>query len=224
MKTIEKTVLLISLVVFALGAANSVGSSKVPEILEYKLAEFDLKDVTFVESVSQLSQQPIEDMHLGLEEVLREKVSDPAVPSPRFSLSLHGATVREILNALCNYDNRYMWTQDGRTINIYPKTSTGDGSYLLTRKLERITVNAIPDPEQGLTFLDKQLPPPREQLAYASGGGDSLYAAPWTQSFDNLTVRQFINRLSEHMGAHTSWVFSGAKQERIFTFLKGGFH
>jgi hypothetical protein len=208
----------------ALNAQQHATAPTVTGPPDYKLAEFEVKDSSFVEAVSQLSRQAIEGLHLGLEEVLREKMSDPPLQGPHFSLSLHKSTVREIVDSLCSYDSRYTWSLDGKTINIYPKTATADDAYLLNRRLEQITVTAIPDPGQGLTFLDRQLPPPREQLGYAGAGGDFSYIAPWTQTFHDLTVRQFINRLSEHMGSHTSWVFYGSKQERLFTFLKGGFH
>ena len=42
--------------------------------------------------------------------------------------------------------------------------------------------------------------------------------------FEHLTVRQFINRMAERMGTQTSWVWQGGKDERMLTFLKGGFH
>jgi hypothetical protein len=195
-----------------------------PTPLEHKIAEFKMNDATFVEAVSELSREPIDGMHLGLEEVLRERVSDQPLPNPRFSLALHQTTVKELLDALCAHDVRYTWSQDGRTINVYPKSTIGDDTYLLNRSLERISVTAISDPGDGLTFLDRQLPPPREQLAYGGFGGSSSYDMPWTQTFTQVSVRQFINRLSEHMGAHTCWLFYGSKQERLFTFLKGGFH
>lgn len=206
--------------VFAIG--QKVGRSQDP--LDYRLPVFQVKDMGIIDAVSQLSLEPIEDLQLGVEEVLRDKVQDPPPQGPRFSLLLHNNTVREILDVLCSYDNRYMWSQDGRTINIYPKATVDDKSYLLNRSLQYITVTAILNPEAGLTFLDKQLPPPREQLAYAGAGGDSSYNDPWTHAFEGLKVRQFINRLSEHMGSHTTWVFYGAKQERLFTFRKGGIH
>jgi hypothetical protein len=199
-------------------------AGRVQTSLDYRVALFQLKDVGFVDAVAELSLQPVGDLHLGMEEVLREGVTDPQPQNPRFSPVLRNSTVREILNVLCGYDNRYTWAQDGETINIYPKATADDGSYLLNRRLEHIAVSGILSPEGGLTFLDKQLPPPREQLAYAGAGGDSSFSLAWNQVFEGLTVRQFINRLSEHMGPHTSWVFYGSRQERLFTFRKGGFH
>jgi hypothetical protein len=205
-------------------AQRNATTAKAPGPLDYKLAEFEVKDLGLVDAVSQLSREPIKELHLGLEEVLRDKVSDATVRGPHFSFSIRNATARVIVDHLCKYDDRYTWSIDGTTINIYPKETTGDASYLLNRQLDRITVTEIPDPAEGLTFLDRQLPPPREQLAYAQAGGNFAYSAPWSEAFNSVTVRQYINRLSEHMGPHTSWVFYGSKQERLFTFLKGGFH
>jgi hypothetical protein len=42
-------------------------------------------------------------------------------------------------------------------------------------------------------------------------------------SFEHLAVRQFVNRLAEHMGSQSSWIWQGGRDERMFTFQKGGF-
>jgi hypothetical protein len=96
---------------------------------------FEVKDATFMDVVSELSLKPIEGLHLGVEEILRETVPDSPAETPRFSLLLHNNNVREILNAIRG-DGRYMWSQDGRTINIYPKSTLDDEAYLLIRNLE----------------------------------------------------------------------------------------
>jgi hypothetical protein len=93
----------------------------------------------------------------------------------------------------------------------------------LNLRIDKIIVNGIPDPDQALTPLSKLFP--EQQVGYAGSGlGENTYAEPWTAVFDHLTVRQFIDRIAEHMGPRTSWVWQGGKNERMFTFLKGGFH
>ena len=216
------TVLILVLTVESVGAFQLNAPAGPP--LNYRLDRFELKDETFVAAVSKLSLLPIEGFHLGVEEVLREKTMEPAPLAPQFSMLIEHGTVGEVLDTLCSHDRRYAWSQDGLTINIYPVATADDHSYLLNRHLERIEVKDIPDPGQSLAFLYRQLPPPREQLGEASGGGDPSYQSPWTQTFEDLTIRQLMNRLSEHMGTHTSWVFFGSKQERYFFFAKGGFH
>lgn len=202
-------------------STTSVLSNQTADPLDSKVPPFEVKDVTFVEALSELSREPIVGIHFGIEQVLREGT---AAGDPRFSLLLQEATIRNILDQLCSRDGRYMWEKDGETINIYPKSTRGESSYLLNRHLEQISVRDIPDPEAALAFLDKQLPPPREQLGYAGVGGDSAYQEPLSETFSAVTVRQFINRISEHMGTHTTWIFYGSKEERLFSFRKGGFH
>jgi hypothetical protein len=221
MKRLSMVIGILSAVVFACSAQTGIGRASALAVIDYRVPEFVITTSTFGEGISALSLSTNSELHLGFEEVLQDATS----PSPpRFSLSLKNSTIRQILDALCAHDTRYTWRQDGATLNIFPKEISGSDSYLLNRKLERITVTTISSPEAALAFLDRQLPPPREQLAYAGAGGDSHYSAPWTQSYDDITVRQFINRVSEHMASHTSWVFYGSKQERLFTFRKGGFH
>jgi hypothetical protein len=60
-------------------------------------------------------------------------------------------------------------------------------------------------------------PPPNGDVVVRTSYG-------WSTGFDHLTVRQFINRLADHMAPQTTWIWQGGKEERMFTFFKGGFH
>ena len=114
-------------------------------------------------------------------------------------------------------------SEDGATINIYPRVTTDDMSYLFNLRVDKITLTDISDPNQALTPLSKKFP--EQQVGYAGPAlGDNTYAKPWTIVLESLTVRQFIGRIAEHMGTQTSWVWQGGMCERMFTFLKGGFH
>jgi hypothetical protein len=79
----------------------------------------------------------------------------------------------------------------------------------------------IQDPDQALTVLSRQYPD--EQVGYMQAGGNISYTEAWTVSFEGLTVRQFVNRLAEHIGPESSWVWQGGRDERMFTFNRGGF-
>lgn len=139
-----------------------------------------------------------------------------------FSLHLENPTVGDILDELCVSDMRYTWSEDGATINIYPRATEDDESYLLNLRMDKIEVKNVPDPDQALTPLSKNFP--EQQIGYFGPGlGSNTYVKPWTTSFENLTVRQFANRLAEQMGPETSWVWDGGKGQRFFTFIKGGF-
>ena len=153
--------------------------------LDYRVARFDLTDSTLIEGLSKLSLEPIPGLHLGIEAVLQDKFSDPPDRSIRFSLSFEDATVRDIVETLCQLDRRYIWSTDGSSINIYPRETVGDSAYLLNRELVRIALTSIPNPDQALTPLAKLLP--EEQLGYAGVGGDDSYPEPWRAVFDHLT-------------------------------------
>lgn len=166
----------------------------------------------------------IEGLHLGFEEIIRDTIqNDPRGLSAHFSLHLKNKTVREILDALCKSDARYTWSEEGHSVNVYPWATKDDPSYLLNLRINRIVVNDIPDSDQALTALAKLFP--EQQVGYFGPGlGDNAHAEPWTAVFERLTVRSFIDRIAEHMGPRTAWVWEGGQQERMFTFVKGGFH
>jgi hypothetical protein len=190
--------------------------------LKQEVAHFDLKDSTLIEGLSQLSSEPISDLHLGIEELLRQNFSEPPDRSIRFSLSLEHKTVRDIIEALCQRDGRYAWSIDGSSINVYPLQIDGNPSYLLNRNLQQIALANIADAYEALTPLEHLVP--GEQLGYAGIGGDSRYAAPWSVALGPLTVRQLMNRLAENLGGRGGWIWSGSKDHRFFFFFRFGFH
>jgi len=58
---------------------------------------------------------------------------------------------------------------------------------------------------------------------YAGIAGDSSYPEPWSKSFRQLTVRQLMNRISEHIGPRGAWILSGSKDDRFFFSFQYGF-
>ncbi len=140
------------------------------------------------------------------------------------NLSLENKTVKEILDILCSMDVRYTWSQDGATINVYPRSKLGDTSYFLNRRLNRWQINDITDVQQGLLAIVEQLPGPREQVAITQFGGSLSYPNAWKETFQNITVRQAINRVAGHLGARTYWQLTGSGEFRGFSFSKIGEH
>jgi len=151
--------------------------------LNARIAHFDVSDAILRDGMSELSLKKVDGLHLGFEEVLRERISDdPRAHNTHFSLHLEGKTVRGILDELCRSDVRYAWSKDGGTVNIYPRATTDDHSYLLNLWIENIGVHEMPDPDQALTPLSKLFPD--QQVGYFGPGlGDSAYDKPWTASF-----------------------------------------
>ena len=120
--------------------------------------------------------EPIAGLHLGIEEVLRERFSEVPDRSIRFSLTLENTTVRDIVETLCQFDSRYTWSTDGPSIDVFPRETIGNSSNLLNHGLEEIRLDKIADPHEALTPLAKLLP--GEQLGYAGIGGGSSYPEP----------------------------------------------
>ena len=161
---------------------------------------------------------------MGFEHELKSKQTDPPIEDPRLTLHLTATTVREVLDAMCQADGRYTWSTDDTFVNVYPIKTRSDASYLMNRCLEKLDLKELTDIQQGLLAIVNQLPPPREQVAIAQIGGDDTYPAePWTTRYENLTVRQAINRLVRHMGERSSWAFTGSTDFRAFAFNKQGF-
>jgi hypothetical protein len=129
--------------------------------------------------------------------------------------------VRDILDTLCKSDRRYMWSVDGSTVNVYPRKTVGNSSYLLNRELDSITLKNISGPSDALTSLMKLLP--GEQLGYAGIGVNNDYPQPWSAVFSHLTVRQLMNRVSEHNGPRGGWIWSGSRGQRFFAYFEHGF-
>jgi len=190
--------------------------------LDFKVQHFDVDDAILRDGLSELSQKNIDGLHLGFEEAIREKFEDdPREQNAHFSLHLSDKTVREILDTLCKSDGKYAWSADQSSINVYPRVSIDDPEYLLGLQIDQISLKNIPNPDQALPELLNKFP--AHQVGYSQVGGDNSYPEPWTVSFSHLTVRQFINRISEHMGQRTSWIWRGGKDSRLFTFLPGLF-
>ncbi len=192
-------------------------------ILEIRVAHFELKDQTLFDGLAQLSSS-VKSLAFGFEKFLTAKFTDPDVSYPHFSIDLADKTVREILNELCKMDSRYTWSRDGRTINVYPRATVDDPSYLLNRRLEKLALSGVTDIQQPLLAIYQQLPQPRENIGIVQAGGDITYPSkPWTVTLANLTVRQAMNRIAAHMGPRGSWILSGSRDVKAFSFQKWAF-
>jgi len=191
--------------------------------LEQQVERYSFIDGGIIDALAELSQSPEVKLHLGIEEILRERFAAPRERTFRFSISLAHKSVRQILDTLCASDTRYGWSMDGQTINVYPRTRVNDKTDLLNFHIDHLRLTDVPDPDQALTPLSQLFPD--EQIGYLQNGlGDNNYTEPWTETFTGLTVRQLINRITEHSGSHTVWIWQGGKDGRMFTFLRGGFH
>lgn len=187
--------------------------------LDVKIPEFELRNETLSDALWRLARGPAP-FAFGFENVLKTKLKDPEVPERRLRLRLKDKTIREILDSLCQADTRFTWSIDGTTVNVFPMTTVGRPSYLLNRRIEKFELKNATDVQQGLLAIVRQLPPPMEQVANAQvGGGDPYPPEPWTVTFNDMTVRQVVNRLALHGGPCAVWIFGGAEDFRSFGFF-----
>ena len=185
-----------------------------------RIPHFTVTDASVSDSLSRLTKS-IDDLHLGFEEVPRQRTSDEADKTNRFSMDLSNVTISFVLDAICAKDPRYRWSEDGQTINVYPSSSADDKEYLPNISINEIVLDQVPDPYQALTPLARLLP--EKQIGYI-GTGQASYAEQWSAHFSDVTVRQFANRISEHLGPRSTWIYQGSKREMLFTFFAGSFN
>lgn len=186
-------------------------------VLDEKIARFEVNNRTMRESVVRLDSERLP-LHIGFEAVLKKKASDPAA-DPRFTLKLENKTVREVLDALCEMDSRFTWSSDTFAVNVFPRATIGDASYYLNRRIDQLEFSSASDPYDALTPLVRLFP--SEQLGYAHLGVSANFSQPWTATFNDLTVREFVNRVAAHLGPSGGWWFYGADDARWFNFHKG---
>ena len=82
----------------------------------------------------------------------------------------------------------------------------------------RFNGRRVLDPAKGLFQAVASLPPPHEQVAFMQAGGAAEFAKPWNSSFSNLTVRQILDEIAEHIGKGRGWTLSGANDFRVVQF------
>lgn len=214
-----KTLIPFVCVMSCYGQENKNGAAR---MLEQHVPHYAPTKVTLVEATSKLSEYPLQSLHIGLEVLAREKLSDPLNGTIVFSADLRGKTISQILDALCGFDPRYTWSTDGSTANIYPRATTSQAKYVPNLRARRLRVQSILDPDGVFGPLHVLLP--EAPFGYMQlGVGDIGYAEPWSRVFENLTVRQLINRVAEHMGQRTSWLMQPVNNGNMFTFQKGAF-
>jgi hypothetical protein len=200
-------------------SAQRSGAESNSKLLGTKVPEFELHNETLLDGLWKLARGTTP-FGFGFEKVLKSRLSDPDVPDPLLNLDLKDKAIREIFDALCKADSRYAWSMDQGTVDVFPEAVIGDTSYLLNRRLATFEIKNATDVQNGLLAIHRQLPPPLEQIAQAQAGGDDPWPPePWTVNFENVTVRQVVNRLAAHGGPYGIWIFGGAKDFRAFGFF-----
>jgi len=199
--------------------SNDPGAS----LLSTRIPIIAIRNGIVLDVLVQLSDQST-GLSFSFEDVLRAKFGDPPSPLVRFDLNLGNTAVSDVLDELCARDRRFAWQRDGLTVNIYPRATEGESSYVMNRHLPQLELRSIKDAGEAAFAIVGQLPPPFEQIAIAQSGGDISYASPWTGSLRSLTVRQALNLAARQIAPRGGWIFSGANDFRTIGFYTGRLH
>ncbi len=119
------------------------------KFLESKVPEFELHNETLLDGLWKLARGPI-DFGFGFEKVLKSNLSEPEIPDPHLNIKMRDKPLKEILTALCEADPRYMWSNDGTTVNFYPRAIVNAAAYLLNRRFQKFELKNATDAQDGL--------------------------------------------------------------------------
>jgi hypothetical protein len=187
--------------------------------LDQRVGSFELKDETFGDALGRLNQSF--DISVSVEGLLP---TEGVVTNPKFRARIEGHTVTEVLTWLCALDTRYTWARDGNMVNIFPRGSRDDRTYLFNRILPVLQFENVSKADEAAIGVIHQLGDPSEILICLSVGGTQTFAKPWTATFRDITVRQALNRIAQQLGPTYGWQIGGKARQRliVFQFKLGG--
>src|SRR5579862_7204480 len=87
-------------------------------VLNTEVSEFNVNEETIEVGLKRLASGSA-GFAMGFEHELKSKQTDPPILDSRLTLHLRTTTVREVLDAMCRADSRYMWSTDDMFINVY---------------------------------------------------------------------------------------------------------
>lgn len=187
--------------------------------LELSVPALELRNETIFDGVAKLSH--FASLAVSEEIILKPKLKDKPVPEFRFTAEIHNRTVRESLDWLTHLDNRYAWSTDGKTVNIFPRATLGDPDYLMNKEVEHIEYHEVMAPETAMFKALKSLGGSHEQLAFMATGGNTNYSVPLTNVFSHVSFRDLLNALARQIGPGYGWTLGGSRDFRIVTFHSG---
>jgi hypothetical protein len=207
--------LICALVLIPVAVAQEPASS-VTDTFKQRVAAIQLTDQTIVDGVAILSHSAA--LGVSVEYQLGSTISAPAPPLKRYTSTVGPGTVSELLDRLCELDQTFTWVRNRNMANILPRSLANDPSYFLNRRIAQLTLNNVRDAHEAVFKLAEQLPGPKEQIAIFQPGMSLNFAHPWTETVENVTVREMFDHIAEQFGPTYGWQFSGAQNFRTITF------
>lgn len=142
---------------------------------------------------------------------------------PRFTATIASGDATKVLDEICALDGRYAWSRDGNMANVYPWATVSNPDYLFNRRIpifqltgQKNPGTAAVDAVAGLPGAGAQSVPPLVVV----GVGAFDFAQPWTIAFRDITVRQAINRIAQHLCTTCGWQLVGTKEPPTLMFYR----
>ncbi|HXE91722.1 MAG TPA: hypothetical protein VNK82_12255 [Terriglobales bacterium] len=175
-----------------------------------------MDDETVFDAVAKLSHAYR--FAVSIEYPLTSTTTRTLPPSPRFTARVEDKTLREVLDWLFTLDSRYTWSRDLVMVNVLPRSKTGDQLYLLNRRLALVSFQDVPDAEKAVFAVLRLVPDKKENPAVLQLGHKPTFGAPWTATFEEMTVREAFNRIAQQLGPSYGWQYTGTEEFQLITF------
>jgi hypothetical protein len=172
-----------------------------------------LQDETIFDALAKLDQSY--GLSISIEGILP---ASGVVANPKFTARTTNRPIADTISWLCSLDPRYTWLRDGNTANIFPSQFKNDKSYLFNRTLPVLEFKDIRQSSDAALVAVHQLGDPSEHLFIMGIGGTQDFAAPWTATFHDITVRQALNQIALKLGPTYGWQIGGHSGTRLILF------
>lgn len=195
---------------------QAAAGNRSTDAFDQQVEHLELRDESIFTAISKLSQSV--DVAFSIEGILLPKQEIQPPPDPKFSATIQGKTLKEVLDWLCAMDPRYTWRRDGNTTNFFPSAKLDDKLYFLNRKIPLIMLHEAKDAGDAVFAALQQLPEPKAHLIFLQAGGSLRFAKLWTETMSDLTVRQAFNRIAQELGPTFGWQIGGTQSSPIIMF------
>jgi hypothetical protein len=190
---------------------SSKGAEKDP--FDQKVTVVELRDETIFDAIGRLNQSY--DVAISIEGILPDQ---GVVTNPKFRGEIENRTLGEALTWLCTLDGRYTWTRDGTMANLFPTKFRDDPHYFFNRSLPILKFQDARQSGEAAIDVVHQLGDPAEHLIFLGIGGTQAFPKPWTATFNDITVRQALNRIAQQLGPTCGWQIGGTTNARLIMF------
>lgn len=182
---------------------------------DYRVQTFTLNHQTLFDAIGRLHEAT--GVVISVERVLSTTSASEA--DEEFTSTIPGGKPDVVLNEICALSGRYTWSREGKMVNIYPRDVARDQSYLFNRRIPAFSLQEVSDAPTAAIRAVRELPGNPAQLIILEAGNYD-FRQPWTVEFKNLTLRQAINRIAEHLCSTCGWQLTGTRATPTVVFYR----